>query len=177
MNVRYRVDLSQIERTELKPLLGSGKHASRKLKRAQILLAADAVRATSARSVGVGGSTVYRIKRHFVEGNLERALSDEPRPTFQRRRSYLRAQWWSASADTSLRRSSTHNSRARHVGELTEIVLRDPTSLSALRRRSRRTWPSDDLPADVPWLQRIVAKHTLGGYLLRRPRERAQRSN
>jgi hypothetical protein len=42
MNVRYRVDLSQIERTELKALLSSGKHASRKLKRAQILLAADA---------------------------------------------------------------------------------------------------------------------------------------
>jgi hypothetical protein len=36
MNVRYRVDLSQIERTELRALLSGGKHASRKLKRAQI---------------------------------------------------------------------------------------------------------------------------------------------
>jgi hypothetical protein len=42
MNVRYRVDLSQIERTELRALLKGGKQASRKLKRAQILLAADA---------------------------------------------------------------------------------------------------------------------------------------
>jgi hypothetical protein len=42
MNVRYRVDLNQIERSELKVLLSGGKHASRKLKRAQILLAADA---------------------------------------------------------------------------------------------------------------------------------------
>lgn len=42
MNVRYRVELSQVERIELKALLGGGKHASRKLKRAQILLAADA---------------------------------------------------------------------------------------------------------------------------------------
>jgi transposase len=33
-----------------------------------------------ARSVAVGGSTVYRTKRRFVEGNLERALSEEPRP-------------------------------------------------------------------------------------------------
>ena len=40
MNVRYRVELSQVERTELKALLSGGKHASRKLKRAQILLAA-----------------------------------------------------------------------------------------------------------------------------------------
>ena len=42
MNVRYRVELSLVERTELKALLSGGKHASRKLKRAQILLAADA---------------------------------------------------------------------------------------------------------------------------------------
>jgi hypothetical protein len=31
MNVRYRVDLSQIERTELRALLSGGKHASRRL--------------------------------------------------------------------------------------------------------------------------------------------------
>ena len=42
MNVRYRVELSQIERDELTAMLGGGKHAARKLKRAQILLAADA---------------------------------------------------------------------------------------------------------------------------------------
>ena len=87
MNVRYRIDLSQIERTELRALLSGGKHASRKLKRAQILLAADAGAGDEeiARSVGVGGSTVYRIMRRFVEGNLERALSDEPRPGAERK--------------------------------------------------------------------------------------------
>jgi hypothetical protein len=41
MNVRYRVELSQTERAELTALLSGGKHAARKLKRAQILLAAD----------------------------------------------------------------------------------------------------------------------------------------
>src|SRR5580692_2203956 len=82
MNVRYRVDLSQIERAALRALLSGGKHASRKLKRAQILLAADAGASDEeiARSVGVGGSTVYRTKRRFVLGNLEAALREEPRP-------------------------------------------------------------------------------------------------
>ena len=42
MNVRYRVELSQTERSELTSLLSGGKQAARKLKRAQILLAADA---------------------------------------------------------------------------------------------------------------------------------------
>ena len=42
MNVRYRIELSQAERDELTGMLSGGKHAARKLKRAQILLAADA---------------------------------------------------------------------------------------------------------------------------------------
>jgi transposase len=54
----------------------------RKLKRAQILLAANAGVSDEAiaSSVSVGGSTVYRTKRRFVEGNLELALSEETRP-------------------------------------------------------------------------------------------------
>ena len=40
MNVRYRVELGQAEREQLTALLSGGKHAVRRLKRAQILLAA-----------------------------------------------------------------------------------------------------------------------------------------
>src|SRR5262245_5804942 len=87
MNVRYRVDLTQYERAELEASLSRGKQPARKLKRAQILLAADAGVSDEdiAVSVGVGGSTVYRTKRRFVEGNLERALSEEPRPGAERK--------------------------------------------------------------------------------------------
>ena len=42
MNIRYRVELSEAERGALQALLGGGKRAARKLKRAQVLLAADA---------------------------------------------------------------------------------------------------------------------------------------
>jgi hypothetical protein len=82
MNVRYWVELNQSERDQLTTLLSGGKQAARKLKRAQILLAADAGASDQeiATSVGVGGSTVYRTKRRFVLGNLEAALSEEPRP-------------------------------------------------------------------------------------------------
>jgi transposase len=87
MNVRYRVDLSQAERDELKALLSGGQCAVRKLKRAQMLLAADAGASDEAiaTSVGVGGSTVYRTKRRFVLGNLELALREEPRPGAERK--------------------------------------------------------------------------------------------
>ena len=82
MNIRYRVELREEERCALEALLSGGKHAVRKLKRAQILLAADAGAGDEeiARSVGVGGSTVCRTRRRFVVGNLEAALNEEPRP-------------------------------------------------------------------------------------------------
>jgi transposase len=87
VNIRYRVELSQDEREALNNLLNGGRHAARKLKRAQILLAADAGSSDEeiARVVAVGGSTVYRTKRRFVEGNLERALNEEPRPGGERK--------------------------------------------------------------------------------------------
>jgi transposase len=82
MNVCYRVELNQAERDQLTALMSGGVHAARKLKRAQILLAADAGVSDEdiAASITVGGSTVYRTKRRFVEGNLEAALGEEPRP-------------------------------------------------------------------------------------------------
>jgi transposase len=74
--------LSQGERSELTRLLSGGKHAARKLKRAQILLVADAGVSDEvfAGSLAVGGSTVYRTKRRFVLGNLAAALGEEARP-------------------------------------------------------------------------------------------------
>jgi transposase len=82
MNIKYRVELSQSERDQLDALLSGGRHAARKLKRAQILLAAnDGVGdEIIAASLKVSGSTIYRTKRRLVEANLEGALSEEPRP-------------------------------------------------------------------------------------------------
>jgi transposase len=87
MNVRYGVELSQAERDELIAMLSKGKRAARKLKRTLVLLAADAGCSDEeiARTMSVGSSTVYRTKRRFVEGNLERALSENPRPRAERK--------------------------------------------------------------------------------------------
>lgn len=87
MNIRYRVDLTQDERSELMSLLSSGKHGSRKLKRAQILLAADSGAGDGEieRCVGASGSTVYRTKRRFVEAGVAAALSEQPRSGAERK--------------------------------------------------------------------------------------------
>jgi transposase len=87
MNIRYHVELIEAERCELTALLSSGKHSARKLKRAQILLAADCGVSDEAieAGIGVGGSTVYRTKRRFVEDGLAAALSEQPRPGAERK--------------------------------------------------------------------------------------------
>src|SRR3954465_7449477 len=75
MTIRYRVDLSEVERIELQTLLRGGRHAARKLKRAQILLAVDAGMPdeTFAQSLGVGGSTVYRPQPRSADRRGARA--------------------------------------------------------------------------------------------------------
>ncbi len=74
--------LSEAERGDLQSLLNGSTQPVRRIKRAQILLAADAGidDITIADTVSVGLSTVYRTKRRFVEGNLPHALSEQQRP-------------------------------------------------------------------------------------------------
>jgi transposase len=82
MNIRYRVTLTDDEREQLLKFVNGGKGAIRRVKRAQILLAADAKSTDEAIAVNVGAgtATVYRIKQRFVEEGLEQALSESPRP-------------------------------------------------------------------------------------------------
>jgi transposase len=89
MNIRYRIDLSQPERDELGAFVSGGKLPVRRLKRMQILLAADAgvPDEAIAASVRTSGSTIYRTKKRFVEIGLEAALSEEPRPGAARKMS------------------------------------------------------------------------------------------
>jgi transposase len=87
MNVRYRVTLADSERAQLASMVLDGKATIRKLKRAQILLAADAGSTDEqiAITVAVGASTVYRTKQRFNEVGLERALNDAPRAGAERK--------------------------------------------------------------------------------------------
>lgn len=82
MNIRYRVTLSSDENSQLVALIAGGKAAVRKVKRAQILLAAaeGSTDEAIADNVRVGTSTVYRTKERFVTEGLDRALNEAPRP-------------------------------------------------------------------------------------------------
>jgi transposase len=137
MNIRYHVELSEAERGELHAMLSGGKQAARKLKRALILLAAHAgvPDEAIATSVAVGGSTVYRTKRRFVEGNLERALSEEPRPGAERKLSGKEEALLVATAC-----STPPEGRARWTiellaGEMVRLTEHERLSRETVRRR------------------------------------------
>jgi transposase len=150
MNIRYHVELSRAERTELEMMLSGGSQAVRKLKRAQILLAADAGMSDDdiATSVGVGHSTVYRTRRRFVEGNLAAALSEEPRAGAERKLTDKEEALLVATAC-----SSPPAGRARWTLELLADEMVRLTSHESLSRETvRRRLAENDLK---PWRRRM----------------------
>jgi transposase len=84
---KYVVDLSEAERSELRELIRKGSASARKLSRAHILLRADedTTDAAIAEALHVSIRTVERTRMKFVEGNLEAALTERPRPGAKRK--------------------------------------------------------------------------------------------
>ena len=80
-NKLYIVNLTDDERRQLLDLVKKGLASARKLNRAHILLQAHdgATDKAIAASLHIGRATVERIRKRFVEGNLERALNEDPR--------------------------------------------------------------------------------------------------
>lgn len=137
MNVGYRVELSQAEREELTALLSGGHHASRKLKRAQILLAADDGVTDEAivASVQTSGSTVYRTKRRFVEVSLQAALSEEPRPGAERKLSGKEEALLVALACTRPPAGCARWTLTLLTEAFVELVVHESVSCETVRRR------------------------------------------
>ena len=93
MEKRYRVTLTESERSDLRKLVSVGKAAAQKLVRARILLLADQAEGGSAKSdpeivqaLGCGRASVERTRKRFVEDGLEETLSPKPSPrVFERK--------------------------------------------------------------------------------------------
>src|SRR4249920_3566077 len=163
MNIRYRVELNEAERAQLTAMLSGGRHAVRKLKRAQILLAAyagvgdEAIAAT----VSVGGSTVYRTKRRFVEGNLELALSEETRPGAPRKLSGKETALLVATACSSPPKGRKRWTLKLLAGTMVGLTEHEGLSYETVRRRLAE----DDLK---PWLRKMwCIPHVDGTYVAR----------
>ena len=84
---KYFINLRDEERNELLELTRKGELKARKMKRALILLKADEGLSDPQimTAINVSRPTVERIRKRFVEGGLERALNEDPRPGQRRK--------------------------------------------------------------------------------------------
>ena len=137
MNVRYRVTLTHEEQEQLREMVRGGKGGVRRLKRAQMLLAADAGETDEAiaANVAVGTSTVYRTKRRFVEEGLEKALSEEPRPGAERKLSAAEEALLVATACAKPPIGRARWTLELLAGEMVRLTHHESISSETIRRR------------------------------------------
>src|SRR5215469_16777904 len=79
---QYVITLSDEERQHIHELTRKGTIAARTLTRAHILRLADEGKSDAeiVEALGVGLSTVERARKKYVEGGLDQALKERPRP-------------------------------------------------------------------------------------------------
>ena len=84
---KYRVDLTNDEREALLGLMSRGNRSARKVTRARILLKADEglIDRDIASALNTSTATVEQVRQRFVEGGVENALNDRPRPGQRRK--------------------------------------------------------------------------------------------
>ena len=78
----YHVDLTDDERTYLLEFIKSGERSARKMNRARILLLAHEGKRDRdiVEALHTSVPTVQRTRKRFVEGGLDGALNERPRP-------------------------------------------------------------------------------------------------
>lgn len=137
MNVRYRVTLSEQERTQLQELLSGGRSQVREVKRAQILLAAaeGVTEEEIAKAVRTSATTIYRTKRSFVEEGLDAALHEAQHPGGHRKLSDKEEALLIATAC-----STPPEGRARWTldllaGKMVDLTAHDSLSRATVGRR------------------------------------------
>ena len=137
---KYLVDLSDDERQSLLKLLRSGKHSSRKLTRARILLQADDGFTDDqiAQSLRVGRVTVERLRQRFVEGGLT-ALTDKPRPGKKPKLSANAEARLIAEACSQAPEGRTHWTMQLLADRLVELREVDTISDETVRRTLKKT--------------------------------------
>ena len=86
MTTKYHVNLSKEDRQELETLIRSGESSARTQTRARILLLTDESQKEKKGTKEIASAllcsmpTITNIRKKFVEGGLEKALYDRPRP-------------------------------------------------------------------------------------------------
>lgn len=137
---KYLVTLDDAEREQLQQLLRSGKHPTRKITRARILLKAaeGCTDEQIAASLGVGRTTVERTRESFVERGLD-ALNERPRPGKKRTLDAKAEARLIAEACSSAPEGQTRWTMQLLADRLVELKIVESVSDETVRRTLKKT--------------------------------------
>ena len=84
---KYKVRLTDEQRSKLLSIVGKGEHNARLIKRANLLLLSDEGKTAPqiVEVLSISEQTVYNIRKRFVQEGLESAIHERPRPGAKRK--------------------------------------------------------------------------------------------
>ena len=141
LGLKYKVELSESERTRLRELVSSGRVSVRKLKRALTLLNADEGSGDLeiASTLKISPSTVGRIRTRFVKESLESALNERPRPGRSRKLDVSAEAHLVAIACSDPPEGHTHWTLQLLADKVVQMEFSESVSLETIRQSLKKT--------------------------------------
>jgi transposase len=138
---KYLIHLTDEEQKTLLEITRKGRLPARKFKRAMILLKAHEglTDPQIMAALGVSRPTVERIRKRFVEGGLERALNEDPRPGQKRKLDGRAEAELIATACSEAPEGHDHWTLRLLAGKLVELGVVESISHETVRRRLKKT--------------------------------------
>ena len=137
----YRVNLSQDQREHLLDIARRGRSSARKVKRSLILCKADEGLTDEqvSEALLVSPSTVYRVRRRFVEEGTESALNERSRPGQRRKLNGKQEAHLVAVACSKAHEGHTHWTLQLFADKVVQLEFSDAISLETVRQILKKT--------------------------------------
>ena len=139
--LKYKVELSESERTQLKELVRGGTVSARKIKRALALLNADEglTDMEIAVALKIGLSTVGRVRTRYVKEGLKSALIERPRPGQKRKLNGKQEAHLVAIACSDPPEGHTHWTLKLLADKAVELGFAEDISIETVRQNLKKT--------------------------------------
>ena len=139
--IKYKVELTEAERSRLNEVSQRGKTSGRTVKRALSLLKAD--QGLRDREIAdvllVNAATVARARKRYVEEGLEAAINDRPRPGQERKLDGKQEADLIAFACSAAPEGHTHWTLQLLADKVVELEFAESISLETVRQILKKT--------------------------------------
>jgi len=138
---KYLINLNEEERQTLLEKTSKGKINARQMKRAMILLKANEGKSDPEimAALNVSRPCVERVRKRFVEGGMDKALNEDPRPGFMRKLDGRGEAILLATACSDVPLGHEHWTLRLLAGKMVELKVVDDISYETIRRTLKKT--------------------------------------